>query len=179
MSRLVPLKAYSKKQKKVLDKYVFRRGQPLPLFSALAHSETVLKDLDNGTSASIEEIEFPLRLREILILRTLARWGARAEWDVHVLLYAPIAKLTEAEIENLGGNRRRISWASHERLLIDLADALKEHAQVPDNLWDALAHAFDEKALSEILMIATQYVKIALLNNALKMAALTFNSKGE
>lgn len=155
-----------------LDAFAFRRGSTLPLFEALAHSQIALEDLAAGTHAAIETTMLPVRLREILILRTLAQWGARAEWDVHVLLYAPAAPLTQVEIERLGGSRRMLGWSAGERLMINLADSLRQGAGIPENLWQALAHAFDAPMLAEILMIATQYVKVALMTNALAIPAL-------
>ena len=110
-----------------------------------------------------------------LFCRTLAQWGARAEWDVHALIYAPTAPLTVAEIEGLGGSKRAIAWSPKERLLIDLADCLRATAGVPDNLWDALAHAFDGPQLAEIIMVATQYVKVALMTNALALQGIVKN----
>ncbi len=170
--------ALSREQTARLGAFELRRGQPLPLFEALAHSDVALDDLARGSHAAIEETTLAPRLREMLILRTLAQWGARAEWDVHALIYAPVAPLTVAELEWLGGADRPIRWSATERMLIDVADSLRRNAGLPDNLWQALAHLFSPAECAEILMIATQYVKVALMTNALAIPALVPGGPG-
>lgn len=155
-----------------LASYELRRGQPLPLFEALAHSPTAFEDLAAGTHAAINRTVLPMREREVLILRTLAQWGARAEWDVHVLIYAPVAPITLAEVEWLGGGGHATTWTARERLLIDVADHLRRDAALPRNLWDGIAHLFSSAECAEILMIAGQYVKVALITNALAIPPL-------
>ena len=155
-----------------LCEFELRRGQPLPLFEALSHSDTALEDLAQGSRAAIEETTLAPRLREVLILRTLAQWRARAEWDVHALIYAPVAPLTVAEVEWLGGTERPTRWSPAERLLIDIADSLRREAGLAANLWGAVEHLFSPEQCAEILMIATQYVKVALMTNALAIPPL-------
>lgn len=155
-----------------LAAFGWRRGQALPLFEALAHSQTALDDLAEGTHASLNHSLLPVRLREVLIMRTLARWDARVEWDVHVLLYASFAQLSAEELECLGGTSRFVPWSVAERLLIDAADALRDTTSLSDALWDAIRFTFSPPECAEILMIATQYVKVALLTRALCIPAL-------
>lgn len=161
-----------------LEAFNFRHGQALPLFEALAHSPVALEDLAAGTEAAIERTVLPQRLRELLILRTLARWQARAEWDVHIALYMTTTPLTQEEVKWLGGAPGWIRWTEAERVLIDIADALHERAGIPANLWDALSHAFTRPEIAEILMIVTQYIKVALLTRALELPPLVPNGPG-
>jgi len=165
--RLTRPHALSPSQARRLEQFEFRGRRPLPLFEAMAHSPAALEDLATGTECSISRSTLPLRQREILILRTLARWNARAEWDVHLVLYMSVAPLSLAEVERLGGGSNFIAWSAEERLLIDVADCLRDRAELPDNLWSALSFLFSAEQCAEIVMIATQYIKIALMTRVL------------
>lgn len=156
----------------LLDEFVLRRGQPLPIFAALAHSPLALEDLAHGTQGAINGTTLPIRQREILILRTLARWNARAEWDIHVLLYAQEASLSTAELATIGGAPQYRRWNVAERLLLDVADSMRDSDGLEQNLWDALSWRFTAKECAEVLMIATQYIKVALLTRALAIPSL-------
>jgi len=108
-----------------------------------------------------------LRDREIVIDRACARCGAEYEWGVHVAAFAEAAGLDAAQTAAIADPRSDLSaLPERDRLLVRLVDALHEHANVPDDLWQALAAVWTPPQLLELLMLAGWYRTIAQVCNA-------------
>jgi alkylhydroperoxidase family enzyme len=94
---LSPLDApFSGEVAAVLASYPSQDGYVLALFRTFANSLRFLKKgvpnlLDRGSP-------LPLRIREIVILRTTANKNCEYEWGVHVAVFAGAAKLSEAQL---------------------------------------------------------------------------------
>jgi hypothetical protein len=105
----------------VLANYPRQDGYLLSLFRTFANSVRFLKKcvpnlLDNDSPIG-------LRTREIVILRTTANRNCEYEWGVHVSIFAPAARLTEAQIRatRLGHSD---CWSAEELRLIAAIDQL-------------------------------------------------------
>lgn len=157
--------------REVLARYALPDGRPLALFEALAHSPAALTDLRRATAACVGHTTLPVRHREILVLRTVARAGAEAEWAVHVALFGAEAELSAADLDALASPAPPPPgrFTAPERLLVALADALHDTRDVDDALWAALAAHWNRRGLADLLLVATQYAKVALLGTALRI----------
>jgi 4-carboxymuconolactone decarboxylase len=106
----------------------------------------------------------PLRDREIVILRVCARCEAEYEWGVHWAAFAQAAGLGEREREALvSADAALDGLAPRDRLLVELADALHDKADVDDALWQALSDQWSEPQRIELLMLAGWYHAISYL----------------
>lgn len=147
---------------------VMRGKPPLTLFTTLARDRRLfLKFFGNGL---LDRGHLTLRQREIVIDRTTALCGAEYEWGVHITAFAEAAELTRDQITSLvhGGSEDEC-WSEHDRVLIDLCDALHETSTVDDSLWARLKTQFSEEAILELLMLAGFYHATSYLVNALRL----------
>jgi len=137
---------------------------PLGLFRTLAHNPRVLRRVRKG--GLLDPGSIPLRIRELVILRTCALCGSEYEWGAHVRFFAAAAGLTPAQLAaTVSGDPAPFPAA--ERLLLALCDALHRSATVPDELWRPLAEAYRPDQLVELLALAGQYHMISYVTNAL------------
>ena len=153
----------------VLAPYRLPDGRPMELFGLLAHAPAALTDLRRATTACLRDLDLPVRAREVVVLRTLARAGADAEWALHVHLFAADAGLDATDLAALAGDPAGLPGP--ERRLTALADACHAAAgRLPDPLWGELsADGWSTGQLVGFLVVAGQYRKVAVLVNALQV----------
>ncbi|MET9967252.1 carboxymuconolactone decarboxylase family protein [Streptomyces sp. NPDC006356] len=169
--RLPDLGAGDEETRRLLDPYRLPDGRPLPVFLALAHSRTALDDLRRATAACLKGTTLDARSREIAVLRVCARAGAEAEWAVHVEMFAERAGLSEGEVRATAAPGVHELWSRRDALLVRLADDIHDTSTVSDRLWAALAKAYTPQEIVELLLVVTQYHKVACLTNALALRA--------
>lgn len=146
---------------------VMRGAPPLRLFRTVAHNPRALQRLMAG--GLLDRGSISMRHRELMILRTTALCGAEYEWGVHVTAFAAKAGLTEAEWQATASGTDPGSWSAQDRLVLRLAQTLYDTHTVDDELWAALAAAFEPAQCIELIMLAGQYHGIAFLLNALRI----------
>jgi alkylhydroperoxidase family enzyme len=135
-----------------------------------------------GSRELSRDLSVGLREREIIVDRTCARCGCEYEWGVHVAFYAERASLSRDQVSSLThGSSDDPCWDSvPDRLLIRLADALHDDADVDDDLWTGLAALFDEAQLMDLTMLCGWYHAISFTARAarvpLEAGAPTFAS---
>jgi hypothetical protein len=172
--RLAPLAApYPDDVAPLLESLRMGLPEPLALFRTLAHAPRVLGRIQAG--GLLDRGPVPLRLREIVILRTTARCGAGYEWGVHVAGFAAKALLTEEDVRataTLGARGHR--WTEQEALAIELVDTLHDTAHVSDALYETLAAAFAPEVLVELIALVGFYHLISFQVNALRIAREAF-----
>jgi alkylhydroperoxidase family enzyme len=147
--------------------------EPLGLFRTLAHSPRVLARVKAG--GLLDRGPVPLRLRELVILRTTARCGAGYEWGVHVAGFAGKAGLDEADVRATAlASPRAHRWTEPEALALELVDALHDTAHVDDALHGRLAAAFTPDVLVELIALVGFYHLVSFEVNALRIAGEAF-----
>lgn len=154
-----------------LDRYVAPDGAPMALFEAMAHSPLAFRDLTTATTCCLTG-EVDSRKRELLILRVLTQAGAQAEVALHIALFSETAGITCKEaalLMDLAADLER--YPPEERVLFALADEVHGSHDVCDETWTRLVEHYSPTQCAELLMIVTQYLKIAVLNNALRLNA--------
>jgi 4-carboxymuconolactone decarboxylase len=113
------------------------------------------------------------RERELLILRTAWLCRSDYEWGNHVLV-ARKAGLTDTEISAIRHDAGSAVWNHREALIIRVPDELLRDARLSDKTYAALAQAYDDAQIIEILMLVGHYVMIGYLLNS----AHTENDEG-
>ncbi|MFC7260527.1 MULTISPECIES: carboxymuconolactone decarboxylase family protein [Streptomyces] len=157
--------------RRLLEPYRLPDGRPLPIFQALAHSRAALDDLRRATAACLQGTALPPRTREIAVLRVCARAGAEAEWAVHVEMFAEQAGLGVDEVRATAAPGVQDLWPVRDALVIRLADEIHDGCTVSDELWIGLARTYAPQEIVELLLVVTQYLKVACLTNALGLRA--------
>jgi len=87
--------------------------EPMHIFTTLAHQPDLFRRW-LGFGGALLDGHLPGRLRELVILRTAARFNGRYEWAHHLDLGAAQG-ITPAELEALGGSLSTVEWDPLER----------------------------------------------------------------
>jgi 4-carboxymuconolactone decarboxylase len=134
-------------------------GSLQAVFLVLAHNPLVTEQFRAATIMLLRDGTVPVRHRELLILRTVFRCGADAEWATHVRLFATAAGLSERELAALAhtdipGND---VFDPTERDLIALADELYSGASLTPTLRASIVACHGLAMLVEIIAIVMHY----------------------
>jgi alkylhydroperoxidase family enzyme len=152
---------------------VMRGAPPLTLFRCVANNPRVLQRMMAG--GLLDRGAIPMRLRELMILRTTALCGAEYEWGVHVAVYGERAGWTATELQALRhAGADTACWSPQDAAAIQLADALHQTQTVDDALWSTLRQHFAEDQLIELIMLAGLYHAVSYLVNALRIPQEAF-----
>lgn len=157
--------------------------EPIALFRTLARNLPMTRAMGSwGRHELSRGLSVGLRDREIIIDRTCARCGCEYEWGVHVAYFAERTSLTASQVTSLThGDNDDPCWDDErDRLLIRLADALHDNADVDDGLWSALSTEFTESQLLDLTMLSGWYHAISFTARAARVPleswAPTFDS---
>lgn len=147
---------------------VMRGKPPLVLFTTLARDPRLFQKFFAG--GLLDRGNLTLRQREIAIDRTTALCKSEYEWGVHIAAFAAHAGLDGEQVESLAkGGPADVCWTGAERLLLNLCDQLHANCTLDEDLWRALAAAFSDEAMLELLMLAGFYRTVSYLTNALRL----------
>jgi alkylhydroperoxidase family enzyme len=138
--------------------------EPIALFRTFAKNLAMAQAMGPWGSYELgRSLSVGVRDREIIIDRTCARCGCEYEWGVHVAFFTERAGLSASQIASLThGRAEDPCWdTDRDRVLIRLADALHDDADVSDDLWSALATEFDEAQLLDLTMLCGWYHAIS------------------
>ena len=165
--RIAPLEPpYPEPVQAALDRIMPKGVPPLALFRTLARNERVFLRVMAG--GLLDRGSISLREREIVIDRTCARCGSEYEWGVHVAFFAERVGFSPEQVAATAGGDLA-AFPERDRLLLRLADALHDGAQVSDELWVALRGHFAEEQLIELVALAGFYHLISFVTNALRI----------
>jgi alkylhydroperoxidase family enzyme len=137
--------------------------EPLALFRTLARHEELFSRMRVVGAGILAHGRVEPRERELVILRTCARAGAEYEWGVHAVAFG---ELTEAEIAATASDA---GWTGRDALLIRLADALHDTADVPDAVWSELARHYRSDQLLELVITCGWYRLISYVARACRV----------
>jgi 4-carboxymuconolactone decarboxylase len=145
--------------------------EPLQLFRLLARNPEFMSRMRPlgagilGSASSIDPHE-----REIVIDRVCARCGCEYEWGVHVTSFGAAHGISPEQIHaTVTGAAEDAVWSERDSLLIQLADALHDHAAVSDTLWARLAAHWTPEQLMELIIIVGWYHLISFMANAARI----------
>lgn len=174
MPRIEPLSPpYEPAVAQALSRMMPPGTPPIGLFRTFARNLAMTEAMHGWGNYELGcDLSLSRRDREILIDRTCARCGCEYEWGVHVAFFAERVALDAAQITSLvHGDSTDACWVSpRDRLLIDAADALDEHAAIDDDLWRRLTAEFSDAELLDLLMLCGWYHAISYAANVAGMA---------
>jgi alkylhydroperoxidase family enzyme len=148
---------------------MMRGAPPLLLFRTVARNPRVLQRMMAG--GLLDRGSIPLRLRELMILRTCALCGAEYEWGVHVASFGAKAEWTPEQVRaTVQGGAQDACWSQQERSVLRLADELHATSGVSDAAWQDAASHFAPDQLIELVMLAGLYHAVSFMVNACGVA---------
>ncbi|MFM8795136.1 MAG: carboxymuconolactone decarboxylase family protein [Acidimicrobiales bacterium] len=131
-------------------------GEPLNIFSTLAHNPKLLKRFTRYAGWFLNKGLLPPREREIVILRV--GWNCRSEYEFGQHTVIGLREgLTPVEIAALTRDAGGHPWTGRDATLIAMCDDLCTDDCVSDGVWTALAADWNEAELVELVMLAGTY----------------------
>ncbi|BEU28479.1 carboxymuconolactone decarboxylase family protein [Paraburkholderia sp. 22B1P] len=112
----------------------------------------------------------PLRLSELAILVTAARWRSQAEWHIHHPI-ALNAGLPDDVAEALRVGDTPIFADADDKLIYDFATELYETKRVSDLTYHASVTRFGHKVVVNLVGLLGYYALVAMTLNAFGMRA--------
>ena len=156
-----------------LDKVMPPGVPPLSLFTTLARDDRLFSRFFAG--GLLDKGHLSLRQRELVIHRVTAQCGSEYEFGVHAALFATRVELTEQQLYSLVYvNAEDECWSSHDRLVIQMCDALHSSQTLEQALWLQLREEFSENAMLELLLLAGFYRTVSYLTNSLQLPMEAF-----
>jgi alkylhydroperoxidase family enzyme len=110
----------------------------------------------------------PVRVRELLILRTAWLCQSEYEWGQHVLA-SRLAGFTDEEIDRVRAGPDAAGWDAQDAVLLRVVDQLRAEARVDDDTWQALADRFDTNQLLELVLLVGFYFMLAFTLNSIEV----------
>ena len=134
-----------------------RGGKLLNLYRVLLNSPTFAE----GWQAFNTVIRFNSKLdeqaRELAIMRVSHLNGAEYQFNIHAQNYAPQCGITPQQITALAGDAQSSLFMPAHRALLAYADAMTEHVQVPDEVFDALRKHYNDQQIVELTILIGAY----------------------
>jgi 4-carboxymuconolactone decarboxylase len=158
-------------QKAVLDEILSGpRGNLNGPFLGWIHSPELAQQAQRLGAFCRYRTGLPLRLSELAILVTAARWQAQAEWYIHypIALEAGVAQV-DAEAIRLG---RQPSFAnSDDALIYAFASELYDTKRVSDATYAAAVTRFGHEVTINLVGLLGYYALVAMTLNVFGMRA--------
>jgi 4-carboxymuconolactone decarboxylase len=132
-------------------------GEIQAVFLAFAHNPIVTEQFRSTTVALLRDGSLSTRDRELVILRTVFRCGAEAEWATHTRLFAEEAGLDARQLAALCDVGSLLVFDPAERDLVAIADQLHDDTGVESALRAAILERYGPAALVEIVALIAHY----------------------
>ncbi len=169
--RLTPLPAdqWGDALAKVLRRLPGSGEEPLNIFTTLARADTELFRRWLGFGGALLAGSLPGRARELVILRTAARFGGRYEWAQHLAL-GETEGIAPDELVALGApDVDAVRWEPLERAMLRAVDETADEGAVSDDTWRELAAHLRESELIELLMLIAHYLMLTSVLRSLRV----------
>jgi 4-carboxymuconolactone decarboxylase len=140
--------------------------RPLNIFLTLARHPGLLRKWLPFGGKLLAGGKLTPRDRELVILRSAFRCGARYEWAQHVAI-AGTAGLATDEIRRVAKGPGAAGWSDADAALLRAVDELHDDHCIGDGTWKALASRYGTEQLIEIPMLAGHYAMLAGVLNSL------------
>jgi alkylhydroperoxidase family enzyme len=156
---------------RVLENSPGGTDEPMHIFTTLGRADPELFRRWLGFGGALLAGSLPGRLRELVILRSAARFGGRYEWAQHIGL-AEVQGVTPAEfvaVSNGEGAVDTVDWPPLERAALRAVDETAEEGAVSDGTWETLAKDLQESELIELLMLIGHYMMLTTVLGSLRI----------
>ncbi len=144
------------------------RGRISLLYQVLLNSAPIADGWEKMLSAVRNRSSLPAALRELVILRVAVLNGAGYEFDAHRPL-AEQAGVPRQKIDALKDAQLGASFATEERAVLELTDAMTRDIRVPDELFERLRAQFDARGLVDLVATVAAYNMVSRLLVALNI----------
>jgi alkylhydroperoxidase family enzyme len=141
--------------------------EPMHIFTTLARAPELFRRWTAFGGALLFGT-LPGRLRELVILRTAARFGGTYEWAQHIGL-AEREGVSRSEIETLGGDHTSGSWSPLEAAALRAVDETADDGSISDSTWDELAARLSDPELIELVMLIAHYMMLTTVLGSLRV----------
>lgn len=144
------------------------RGSVIHLYQMLLQSPPVAQGWLNYLTAIRQKTSISGALRELIIMRVAILNRAPYEADQH----APIALkegITQAQLDALEQWQSSDLFDDEQRAVLALTDAMTQHVQVPDSVFDGLKQFFDSQKIVEITATVAAYNMVSRFLEALQI----------
>jgi alkylhydroperoxidase family enzyme len=136
------------------------RGDEAPnLFSTVVRHPALFRTWLPFCMQLLTHSVFPLRERELLIIRTASLCGSAYELEHHLKFGAEVG-LTDHDLASVTGEASD-AWTRRERLLVAAADELYESHSICDATWRGLSAVLTTEQLVELPMLVGHYILLA------------------
>ena len=154
----------------LLARPYFAGGDPGPIVAALATVPELLEATAPFLGAVLGPSAVPLRLKEIVILRTSARASCRYCVEAHTVV-ARDAGLTVAEVRALRGESDLdgVFADAGERAAVGWCDAVAGIGAIPEEVRQSLTSAFAEHLVVELTLLASTTLLLNRFCTALRL----------
>ncbi|WGS52980.1 carboxymuconolactone decarboxylase family protein [Paraburkholderia sp. D15] len=159
-------------QKAVLDEILSGpRGNLNGPFLGWIHSPELAQQAQRLGAFCRYQTGLPLRLSELAILVTAARWQAQAEWYIHYPI-ALQAGVREADAEALRAGKRPEFADADDALIHDFASELYDSKRVSDATYAQAVERFGHTVVINLVGLLGYYALVAMTLNVFGMRAI-------
>lgn len=152
-----------------IDRVKKERGKLINLYRVLLNSPPVAEQWLNFNSAIRYSTTIDAALREMIILRVSVLNGAQYQAQIHGSSHALKAGLTREQIAELADWQPSTCFTPAQRAALAWTDAMTRDIEVPDSLHAELKMHFDDRAITEITVLAGAYNMHTRVGRALKI----------
>ena len=154
-----------------IDRVKKERGKLINLYRVLLNSPPVAEQWLNFNSAIRYSTTLDAALREMIILRVSILNGAQYQAQIHGASHALKAGLTKEQITELADWQPSRHFTAAQRAALAWTDAMTRDIDVADSLHTELKQHYDDRAITEITVLAGAYNMHTRVARALRIDA--------
>ena len=147
---------------------VAERGRISVLYQALLNSAPLAEGWEKLLTAIRNRSSLPPDLRELAILRVAVLNRAPFEFEAH-LPVARKAGVSEEKLAAIESPQIGEPFSALEKKVLALTDSMTRNVQVPDAIFEPLAHHFDRRAVTELVATIAAYNMVSRFLEALRI----------
>jgi 4-carboxymuconolactone decarboxylase len=132
-------------------------GEIQGVFLAFAHNPILTERFRSTTVALLRDGALTVRQRELIVLRTVFRCGAAAEWATHTRLFAEEARLDGRQLAALCDVSSLLVFETAERDLVAVADQLCDGTMLDSTLRATILERHGPAILVEVIALVAHY----------------------
>jgi 4-carboxymuconolactone decarboxylase len=168
-ARIAPIQPGTQPELAALEaKIIHKRGKITPLYQYLLNSPEMAQGWEEFLSAVRQRNSLPPDLRELIILRVAVLNHAPYEFAAHVE-HAQKAGVSEEKIHAVKVLSISTIFTQREQLVLELADAMTQHIDVPEPLFERIAQHYKGKELLDLCITIGAYNMVSRVLVALQI----------
>jgi 4-carboxymuconolactone decarboxylase len=149
-------------------KIIHKRGKITPLYQYLLNSPEMAQGWEEFLSAVRQRNSLPPDLRELIILRVAVLNHAPYEFAAHVE-HAQNAGVSDEKIQAVKVHSISPIFTQREQLVLELADTMTQHIDVPEPLFERIAQHYKGKELLDLCITIGAYNMVSRVLVALQI----------